>query len=144
MKAHGGQKHRDNASAFLAVAQKLHQTTKLHRQVYMNAGSAVEAMMLAIGLKSRELMTVPGSEQGGRWHNLEFLAKQHRILVPLKQDMSANRQLAVHWLTVRDWKSEGRFADVQIGPQDALDLLNAVAHKPNGMFLWLLNRFETI
>ena len=123
---------------------KLHQTSKLHRQVYMNAGSAVEAMMLAIGLKSRGMMTVPGSEQGGRWHNVEFLAGKHGILGPLKQEMHANRQLAVHWLTVRDWKSDGRFADVQIGAKDALDLLNAVAHKPNGMFLWLLNRFETI
>lgn len=144
MKGHGGEKHKENAEAFLQAARKLHATTKLHRQVYMHAGLCVEAMMLACGVKARSLMSVPLDEHGARWHDLPFLAAQRGLLAPLEADGRLNRQLTVHWLTVRDWQSEARFADIALRSQDALDMLNAVGHNPNGIFQWLLNRYETI
>ena len=128
----------------LSTAKRLKDTTKDHRMIAYASGNAVELLLVAIGIKMRGLKDVPDNEKGGTWHSLVHLAKAHGVEASLNQAFKDNKALRDNWLLVKDWDSNARFPTASISGKDALETFNAVAHPDQGVFKWLLNRYDQI
>lgn len=142
MMGHGGDKWRMEACERLATAKNLKATTRDHRMIAFTSGSAVELLLVAIGLKSRNIMYVPAQERGANWHSLVHLARSHGVEVALNQAARDNKALRDNWLIVKDWDSNARFPTASVTGKEALETFNAVAHPDHGVFKWLLNRYD--
>ncbi len=69
---------------------------------------------------------------------LKVLAGLDRFLIP----SVALSDLYQNWITVLKWRPETRYSPVGTATQQkALDLLEAVRSKPNGVFTWLKKRW---
>ena len=140
MKGHGGEKWRQSAHRNLETALLLHKTTQDYRAVYQHAGSAIEHLICAIGVRARGLMDVPRDEHGGHWHDLEFSMRRRELLALLLLDCAKDRLLRDAWLVVKDWASDARYPSTSLSRREAQDMLNGAKR----VFGWLLNRYETI
>jgi hypothetical protein len=113
------------------------------RQAYHHAGQAVEFALKAIYLRRKTLNEIPSDLKTARGHDLELVAG----LAGLKQDLTnlhASRKICyLNWLTVREWDSNARFPGNRRKIQEMNDLYSAIAHKPDGIMLWLEKLYQT-
>lgn len=128
----------------LASAKQLKATTTDYHIIAYLAGHAVELILVAIGIKQRQIMDPPGHERGASWHNLPHLLRAHGLEPPLYTAFKSDPALRDNWLVVKDWVSDNRFPSASMGRIQATSLLHAVAHSENGVFQWFLNRYDQI
>lgn len=104
------------------------------QQAYFHAGQAIEFLLKALFLKRNNLPCMPNSHKGAHWHDLQTCGEVARI----KSDLAlVSKSVRANWLTVRDWKSNGRFPDLKVSKQELNDLFVAVCNDSGGVWQWL-------
>ncbi|MGJ0426150.1 HEPN domain-containing protein [Methylocystis sp.] len=103
-------------------------------QAYFHAGQAIEFLLKALFLKRNNLSQMPNTHKGAHWHDLQSCGEAARIGADL---FVASKAIRANWLTVRDWRSNGRFPDLKVSKQELNDLFVAVCSESSGVWQWL-------
>jgi HEPN domain-containing protein len=112
-------------------------------EAYFHAGQSVEFILKALFLKRNNLKFMPDTHKGAHWHDLQSCAEASRLKADLNQK-DTSRSLKANWLTVRDWKSNGRFPDMKVPKQELNDLFVAVCNDADGVWQWLEKLYLSI
>jgi hypothetical protein len=109
---------------------------------YYLVGYAVECSLKACIAKQTKRYDFPDKDvaQQAYVHNLEKLLKLAGLERALEADMKANRNLALNWAIVKDWKETCRYTTT-LAATDARDLYAACTARKHGILSWMRRKW---
>lgn len=72
-------------------------------------------------------------------HSIEDLVLLANLAETRDSDAKLNEELKGNWLIVKDWKETARYT--MNSEQQARKLYNAITHRPNGVMIWIRDRW---
>lgn len=105
------------------------------------AGYAVEFGLKAVLAKQFQSATIPNKKLvlDIHTHNLDALVKLAGLKRSLDAEVLVSPAFELNWSVVKDWSEASRYAAWT--PQEAVDLVNAVGNRSNGVIKWVARQW---
>lgn len=108
--------------------------------VYQHAGQSIENLLKALIWKRERWNMWPDSKREPDLyrHNLNKMLRR----AGLAEELEQNKDVAIAWRVVREWKQQPRYAANSMPRKIALDMIRCVRHPDYGVYHWLIRRFQ--
>jgi len=104
---------------------------------YYLSGYVIECALKACIAKQTKKYDFPDKKTVKRSynHDLTKLLKTAGLENPQKDERKRNRNLAINWTVVKDWRAESRYE--KHTRKEAQDLYSAIVNRQNGVLKWI-------